>query len=145
MRQSSIRTWCEAQVECCRPCSSRGARVHDDELATTQTLCLKVLHHWWHRLRQVISYQQDDLGPGNILQWEGQPPIHAEGFESCRRSRRHTETTIIVDVRGPQSHASELAQQVCLLVGERPTPKDANGVPAIAHLRIAKGPHHSQE
>src|SRR6266446_5555010 len=145
MGQSSIRTWCEAQVECCCLCSSRGARIDDNELATIETLCLEVLHHRWHRLRQIASYQQDDLGLRNIFQWERQPPIDAEGFESCCRCRRHTETTIIVDARGTQSHASELAQQVCLLVRERTTAKDANGVPAIARLSISKGLHHAQE
>src|SRR5215472_1098499 len=106
-------------------------------------MCLEVLHHRWHRLYQITSYQQDNLSLRNILQWEGQSPINAEGFESCRRSRRHTETTIIVDARGPQSHASELTQQISLLIRERTATKDANGVPAKVRLSVLKGPHYS--
>jgi hypothetical protein len=97
-------------------------RVDDDEPARRPRPG-EMLHGRRHGLGQVRAEEQHRLRTPDVGQREGQTAVDAEGpvHPGCRRG--HAEPAVVVDVRGTQHRARELAERVGLLVGE-PAPAE---------------------
>ena len=122
--------------------SSSAAGVGDYQLPAVAALGLKVLHYGGHSLGYVAADQEYDLGLGYILQREGQAPVNPEGPDASSGSRGHTEAPVVVNVGGTQGHASELAQQVSLFVGQGTAAKNAHRIGAVVGPGLLEGGGH---
>lgn len=135
----------QSEVKVCRLGGGGAAGVDHDQLATARALGVEVLHDRGHRLGEVAAHEENDFGAREVLERERQAAIDAEGLVGSRRGRRHAEAPIVVDVRGAQRHARELAEQVRLLVGQRAAPEEAHRVGAVPVLNLTEPPSDQRE
>ena len=70
----------------------------------------------------------------------GSPRSMPSALDRCRGRRRHAEAAVVVDVRRAQRDARELAEQIRLLVGQRPAAEHADGIAAVSRLCRAGSP-----
>jgi hypothetical protein len=104
----------------------RAARIDHDERGPRE-----VAHQRRHRLGRVRPGQQHDVGGTEIGDGERHPAIDAERPVAGCGGRRHAETPVVVDLRGAERDARELAEQVRLLVGEPACAEDRDGVGTV--------------
>ena len=104
------------------------------QVAAVLPLGLEILHHRRHRCGRIAPHQEDGLRVGNVLQGEGQAPVHAQRPNPGRRCGGHTEAAVVIDVGRAQGHPGELAQQVGLFVGQGAAAEDTHGVFPVGGL-----------
>jgi hypothetical protein len=130
-RQREIRARRGLQVQCGQLGGGRAARVDDDELGAAE-----VLHERRHGLGRVAADQQHRVRVPQVLDRERQPAVHAERPRPGGRGRGHAEPSVVVDLRGAEGDAGELAEQVGLLVGEPAATEHRDGVPPVPRLQV---------
>ncbi|MDQ1123136.1 hypothetical protein QE412_001709 [Microbacterium trichothecenolyticum] len=118
-----------------------AARVDDDEAARGAGSG-EVREEGRHGRGDVGAEQQDGPRVVKVGDGEGESPVHAEGPVGCRGGRRHAESAVVVDARGAERDAGELAQLVRLLVGESAAAEDGVGVGSVCGFRVAEGRGH---
>jgi hypothetical protein len=126
-----------------RRCCS--ARIDDDMGGTGGPARIEELHRRWHRLGRVGSDKKDGLGFGDVGQWERQSAVNSERSIRRRRGRGHTETSVVVDHRGPERDPGELAECVRLLVSESTTAEASDRIRAIGGPQLGDLGDHKAE
>ena len=79
------------------------------------------------------------LAVSRSVERERQAAVNAEGAHPGGRRGGHAEPAVVVDARGAEGQPGELAQHVGLLVGEAAAAENADGVLAVACLRVLHG------
>ena len=110
----------------------RAPRIGDDQRAAVALLRLEVPHDRRHRLGQIGPDEQNRFGARNVFERKRQAAIDAERARRSRGRRRHAEPAVVVDVRRAERHPRELAEQVRLLVGQRPAAEDADRIASVS-------------
>lgn len=108
-----------------------AARVDDDQGAAARLEFGEVAQGGRHGLGQVRADEDHAAGARDVRQGEGQPAVEAEGSLVGGGGRGHAEAAVVVDLRGAQGDAGELAERVGLLVGEPAAAEDPDGVRAV--------------
>jgi len=91
----------------------------------------QVSHRRRHRLGKIAAQQEDRVCLGKVGEREWQATVDAERAVGRGGGAAHAEPTVVVNVRGAQGDAGELAQHVGLLVGQATAPENGHGVGAV--------------
>ena len=138
-RECQIRARTRGQVQIGLLRGPRPARVDHDQLSAVLPQLRQVPQRGRHRLGEVRAHQDQAPGAGNVLQREREPPVEPERPLVRRGGRRHAEPAVVVDLRGPQHHAGELAQRVRLLVGQPAPAEHRDRVRAVGGPAAGEG------
>ena len=82
-------------------------------------------------LREIVQRWSKAGHDVEVLERERKPPVDAERPVAGRRGRGHAEPAVVVDAARAQGEPGELAELVCLLVGEATAAEHGDGVGAV--------------
>ena len=119
------------QVQRRAPRSGRPPRVDHDQRAALVLAFGEPARERRHGVGGVAADKQHRARPADVREREGQPAVDTESADPGGSRRRHAETAVVVDLRGPERHPGELAEGVRLFIGQPTTAEDADGVRAV--------------
>ena len=112
-------------------CRGGAARIDHHSPGATLTGSVEELHRRGKGVRRVAADQQDRICLCDVGEREWHPPVDPESTRPGDCSRRHTESAVVVDCRATQRNSGELAELICLFVGQPASTETPHSVVAV--------------
>ena len=120
----------DGQEEIARARNRRDPRVDDDDLRASLSRLPHVARRDRRTLGDVRAGDDDELRLRDVRPRIGRA-VDAESLLVGGARAHHAQAAVVVDVPGPESHAGELAHQVCLLGREARAAQDRECIRAV--------------
>ena len=135
VRERAVPSRTHGQEEIRRAPDRRDARVDDDDFRARIARPPDVVGEDREALREVRAGEDDDLGEGDVAP-RIRGAIHAERHAIRRARGDHAEAAVVIDVRGLERDARELAVEVSLLVGHRRAAEKGERIFSMLRLNL---------